>query len=128
VLHALFIAFVVVGLLLIVAGVALRWNWVRNFWFRAAHLLAIGFVVIQAWTGGVCPLTIWENDLRQLAGQETYQVGFIAHWLHKMIFYQAEPWVFNLCYTIFGGLVLATYIFARPRWPGRATESLAHPD
>jgi hypothetical protein len=32
------------------------------------------------------------------------------------MFFDAEPWVFTLCYTIFGGLVLATIIFIPPEW------------
>ena len=44
-LHVLFVAFVVVGLLLILAGRLLSWDWVRNWWFRVIHLGAIGIVV-----------------------------------------------------------------------------------
>ena len=46
-IHAAFIAFVVVGQLLILLGLALRWHWVRNFWFRIVHLVFIMFVVVQ---------------------------------------------------------------------------------
>jgi hypothetical protein len=41
VLHAGVVLFVVAGLALTLVGGALRWRWVRNFWFRAAHLAAI---------------------------------------------------------------------------------------
>ena len=33
-LHAVYVAFVVLGMAAILAGIALRWQWVRNFWFR----------------------------------------------------------------------------------------------
>ena len=59
--HALFIAFVVFGQVLILLGLLLGWRWVRNFRFRIAHLAAIGIVVVQAWIGVLCPLTILEN-------------------------------------------------------------------
>ena len=36
--HASFIAFVVLGQVLILAGRVAQWGWVRNFWFRAAHI------------------------------------------------------------------------------------------
>lgn len=124
VIHAGFIAYVVLGQLAILVGLALRQRWARNFWFRLSHLAAIGFVVVQTWLGAHCPLTIWENHLRRLAGQEPYRDGgFIANWLHWLIFFEAEPWVFNLAYTLFGALVLAVFLFAPPRWPWRTATS-----
>ncbi len=82
-IHTGFILFVVVGLLVILCGGFLRWSWVRNPWFRAAHLAAIGIVVIQAWLGIICPLTTLEMYLRDQAGDETYDGTFVAHWLRK---------------------------------------------
>ena len=114
VIHALFIAFVVFGLLLIIAGMLGNWRWTRNPWFRLIHLGAIGFVVLQSWLGMICPLTTWENDLRQLAGQQGYAGSFVQHWLHKLIFYQAEAWVFTLAYTAFGALVALAWYLAPP--------------
>jgi hypothetical protein len=56
-LHVLFVAFVIVGLVLIVVGRLMSWSWVRNWWFRVIHLVAIGIVVLQSWLGVICPLT-----------------------------------------------------------------------
>ncbi len=114
--HALFIAFVVFGLLLILLGFFLRWAWIRKLWFRLAHLLAIAIVVIQAWVGVICPITIWENQLRAKAGDVIYPGSFIQFWLHKLIFYEAEPWVFTAIYTAFGALVLAAWVICPPRF------------
>src|SRR2546425_8327969 len=60
VIHFAFVAFVILGLLAVWTGRFLRWSWVRNFWFRVAHLLAIGIVAAQALGGVICPLTTWE--------------------------------------------------------------------
>jgi hypothetical protein len=38
VLHGAYVAVVTVGFVLIVIGIAMRWGWVRTFWFRAAHI------------------------------------------------------------------------------------------
>jgi hypothetical protein len=43
VVHAAFVAFVVIGFALIIAGRVMRREWSRAFWFRAAHLVAIRF-------------------------------------------------------------------------------------
>ncbi len=118
VLHTGFIAFVLLGLIVVLIGMAKHWQWVRNFWFRVGHLAAIGYVVVQALFGLVCPLTTLENSLRVLGGQQAYaEGGFIQFWLHKLIFFDAEPWVFTVCYTAFGLLVAATMWWAPPRRP-----------
>lgn len=114
VVHALFIGFVVIGQVLIMAGLALGWAWVRWFRWRLAHLGAIAFVVAQTWLGMLCPLTILENDLRRRAGQADYGGSFIEHWLHRIIFYEAQSWVFTAAYTAFALLVAMTWLYRRP--------------
>ena len=42
VLHFLIVAFIVIGLVLILAGGMLSWRWIGNLWFRLLHLAAIG--------------------------------------------------------------------------------------
>ncbi|MDB4584535.1 DUF2784 domain-containing protein [Draconibacterium sp.] len=113
--HVLFVAFVVLGLLLVFVGRFLSWRWVRNPCFRVTHLLAIGIVVLQAWFGVICPLTIWEMELRAKAGETIYEGSFITHWLHELLYYQAPSWVFVVGYTAFGALVLASWFLVRPR-------------
>jgi uncharacterized protein DUF2784 len=118
-LHAGFIAFVVFGLLLILLGGVLHWRWVRNRWFRGAHFTAIALVVLQAWFGIVCPLTTLESHLRRQAGQPVYELGFIADHVRRLIFFEAPGWVFSLCYTAFGLLVLAGLWLVPPKWSVR---------
>ncbi|OGT05732.1 MAG: hypothetical protein A2143_11390 [Gallionellales bacterium RBG_16_57_15] len=112
--HALFVAFVVLGLVVILIGKYRRWNWVRNLWLRLIHLLAIGVVIAESWLGLVCPLTGWENRLREAAGGEVYSNPFIQHWLHEILFYDFDPWVFTVAYTAFGLLVLVAWLFVPP--------------
>lgn len=113
--HVLFVVFVVFGLVLILLGKPLNWAWIRNPWFRTIHLAAIGVVVLQSWLGMICPLTIWEMSLREQAGDAVYAGSFIANWLEKLLYYQAPAWVFVVCYTIFGALVVASWFWVKPR-------------
>lgn len=117
--HVTFVAFVIFGLFLIVCGGFRRWNWIRNPWFRMMHLGAMGVVVVQAWIGVICPLTTLEMSLRERAGDVTYRATFVAHWLQKLLYYEAPPWVFVVCYTLFGLVVVSTWFGFRPR-PFRA--------
>ena len=114
-LHVAFVAFVVLGLLLIFVGGALGWGWVRNLRFRVAHLIAIGIVVAQAWLGVICPLTTLEMALRRRAGDATYAGSFIAHWMEELLYFNAPAWVFTASYTAFGLVVLASWVWVRPR-------------
>jgi len=114
-LHVLFVAFVIVGLVLILAGKACHWAWIRNPWFRIAHLLAIGVVVVQSWFGAICPLTTLEMTLRVRAGDTVYPGSFVAHWLETILYYRAPAWVFAVCYTLFGVVVVCSWFWASPR-------------
>jgi hypothetical protein len=116
IVHVAVALFVVGGLVLIVAANVIRlrccyWmqRWVNTSAFRLLHLAAIAVVVGEAWLGIVCPLTTLEMWLRELAGQGTYSGNFIAHWLGRLLFYTAPPWVFTLVYSAFGLLVLASW-------------------
>lgn len=113
--HALFVAFVVLGLACVLVGRLRSWSWVRNPWFRSAHLAAIAVVVLQAWLGATCPLTAWEIALREKAGEAVYSGSFVAHWVESILYYRAPEWVFVLCYTLFGALVVTSWFLVRPR-------------
>lgn len=122
-LHAGVVVFVVGGFLAVVAGNLLGRRSVNAMAFRVAHLAAIGVVVLQSWLGQVCPLTVLESWLREQAGQTTYAGSFIAHWLERLLFYDAPPWVFTTVYTLFGLAVAAAWWIFPPR---RRTGREAH--
>ncbi len=113
-LHIMFVAFVVLGLLFIFTGAALSWAWIRNPIFRIVHLLAIMVVAVQAWLGVVCPLTVIEMNFRTRAGDVVYNGTFISHWLQELLYYDAPDWIFKVCYTAFGMLVIISWILIRP--------------
>ena len=114
-LHVAVVIFVGGGLLLILVGNWRRWSWVNAWWFRLVHLAAIGVVIAEAWLGVVCPLTTLEMWLRARAAGTTSGGSFIEHWLQRVLYYDAPPWVFVLAYSLFGLSVLATWWFFPPR-------------
>ena len=113
--HVLFVLFVVTGLALVILGAIRRWHWVRNPWFRLAHVAAIAVVVLQSWLGALCPLTTWEMALREHAGDAVYRGSFVAHWLERLLYYRAPAWVFTLGYTLFAVVVVTCWFRVRPR-------------
>ncbi|MDP6524919.1 MAG: DUF2784 domain-containing protein [Kiritimatiellia bacterium] len=112
--HFLFIAFVLGGQGCIVVGYFRNWHWIRSFLFRVCHILAIAVVIAQTWADKLCPLTTWENALRKTAGEPTYTETFVQHWLGRLIYYDAPAWVFTLVYSIFGAVVLLSWIWIKP--------------
>ena len=118
-LHVAIVVFIVVGLVVIVLGNVKHWRWVNVPWFRLAHLFAIAVVVAEAWSGIICPLTTFEGWLRAQAGGATYREGFVEHWLQRLLYYEAPPWVFVLGYTLFGLLVLVTWCYFPPMFKRR---------
>ncbi|MGR8930779.1 MAG: DUF2784 domain-containing protein [Gammaproteobacteria bacterium] len=76
ILHLAFILFVVLG-----AALAFRWRWTP-----LVHVPAAAWGIFIEISGGVCPLTYLENDLRHRAGQAGYSGGFIEHYLLSIIY------------------------------------------
>src|SRR3546814_17009710 len=71
-----FVMFAVAGGLL-----ASRWRWV--VWL---HLPAAAWAVMIEFAGRVCPLTPLENHFRALAGESTYDRGFVAHYILPILY------------------------------------------
>jgi hypothetical protein len=113
-LHVAVVAFVVLGEVLFLVGGWRRWHWVHWRGLRGLHLAAVVFIALQAWLGSLCPLTSWEQALRTLAGEATYQGSFVAYWLAKLLYVDAPWWVFIAAYTGFALLVLATWGLVPP--------------
>ncbi|MGH8436508.1 MAG: DUF2784 domain-containing protein [Pseudomonas sp.] len=74
--HLLFILFVLFGGLLV-----LRWH--RLAWL---HLPAVFWGAVVEFFHLICPLTPWENRLRQAAGESGYSGGFIEHYVIPLIY------------------------------------------
>jgi len=76
VVHALFIAFVLFGGLLVLRRHRLAW----------LHLPAVAWAVLLEVFGWLCPLTPLELKFRQLAGSSGYSGGFVEHYLVALIY------------------------------------------
>ena len=113
-LHVGIVIFVVGLLPLVLVGGALGWGWVRHTGLRFTHLALMLFIAAQAWLGQLCPLTVWEQDLRRMAGQASYTESFIEHWLSRLLYWDAPWWVFVAAYTVFAGLVALAWWGVRP--------------
>ena len=71
VVHAAFVAFVMLG------GLAVL-RWPRLAW---VHLPVVIWGAGIEFTGGICPLTPLENHWRRLAGEQGYTGGFVEQYV-----------------------------------------------
>ena len=110
VVHFAIVVFIVGGLILTWAGALLGWAWVRNAWFRYAHLGAIAFVALEALIGTMCPLTVWEDALRGGARPES----FIGRWVQRLLYYRAPEWVFTTLYVAWAAATALTLRLVPP--------------
>jgi hypothetical protein len=85
------------------------WRWIRNPWLRRAHLAVMAVIALIALLGQLCPLTIWEQDLRERAGQITYEGSFIGHWVGGLLYVDLPLWVFPALYAGWFFLTLWTW-------------------
>lgn len=113
-LHMGLVVFVVGLLPLVLMGGALGWRWVRWRGLRMTHLGLMAFITAQTWLGQLCPLTVWEQQLRRLAGQGGYSESFIEHWLSRLLYWEASWWMFVTAYTAFALLVAGAWWWVRP--------------
>jgi hypothetical protein len=116
--HTLYVGFVVVGQLLILIGLACRWRWVRNPWFRVLHLICIGVVALEAMGGVTCPLTNLERHLRVLSGQGAND-SLIGWFFNSILFFNWPREYFTWIHIGFGALVLGTFLLGPPRFRRR---------
>lgn len=145
-IHVLYVSVVVLSVPIILVGWIRQWSWVRNFWFRTLHLLMMTIVVVEAIFDWNCPLTTWERELR-IAGNEIivqknddgsdyinqlgerviyyskeYENDFVGRLLNYLIFFnpnKLNPNILQVCYYIFGTMILAAFILVPPCWPWR---------
>ncbi|HEX7324870.1 MAG TPA: DUF2784 family protein [Rhodanobacteraceae bacterium] len=113
--HLTIIAFNIAGCVLVPIGAWRHWRWVREFWWRLAHLLSFAVVAGQALAGRACFLTIWQADL---AGASRAP-PLIATWINHVVYWPLPLWVFAVAYVVIFLYVIALWIWVRPVW-GRA--------
>ncbi len=76
IIHLLFILFVIFGGFLV-----LKWRWIIYF-----HIPAAVWGALIEFKGWICPLTPWENQLRQAGGEAGYSGGFIEHYILPVMY------------------------------------------
>ncbi len=117
-IHLLYIGIVIGGLALVVLGTVLRWQWIRNPWFRGLHLLMIAVVALEATFDYECPLTTWEGQLRTAAGEDpeagrSFTSRLMSTVLHPEWASEEKLKIGSYAIAL---VILATFLLAPPRF------------
>ncbi|MDQ3816379.1 MAG: DUF2784 domain-containing protein [Acidobacteriota bacterium] len=115
-IHIGYVAYIIIGLALILVGLGRGWGWVRNPWFRLTHLAAILVVVLELFLKATCPLTLLEWKLRSLAGQPVTEAGFFDRLMHHVLSGWLPGSVTNSVYVVAALVISAAFVFAPPHW------------
>jgi hypothetical protein len=89
-------------LVFLVLGGFLAW---RHRWVLVPHIAAVGWAALSV-TGVNCPLTTWEDGLRQLAGEQGLPRGFIDTYLTGVVYPREDVPALQL---LVAGLVAASW-------------------
>ena len=119
ILHAMFVAFVMLGSLAVL-------HWPRAAWVHVP--VALWGAGIE-FLGGICPLTPLENHWRRLAGEQGYPGGFVEHYVVAVLYPEGLTRRVQL---VLGALVLlvnvgiyAWVLWRRLRLPGAGSSGAA---
>ncbi len=115
VMHFAWILFMLIGFIFTIAG----FFWKRFFdrWlFRTVHLFGIIYVSTLALMGKYCPLTIWENTLRQEYDPNlTYPGSFMIHYAEKLVYPDINPLIIQIPTTFIAVFSILAFIIKPPQ-------------
>ena len=98
--HFAFLLFIIFGALL---------GRRKRVW-RYLHLASMVYGVMIEVFYWHCPLTYLEQHLREKAGAESFQGGFIAHYLNEIIYINAPQWSLILAAVVVLAVNLGLYV------------------
>jgi len=121
IIHLIVVIFMIGGVLGVLIGWPLGWRWIRNPWWRCAHIAIMGYIAFNAIRGELCFLTIWEADLRRDAGQiDADDLSFIGRVFRDMLYVEVPQKTLDVIYLVVAGLVLASVLLVRPEFRSRS--------
>lgn len=117
VVHIAYFLFIVGGMVAIVGSLRRHIPWVRNPWFRIAHIAAIYIVLFEEATGFPCPLNVLQWTFREPVTGANEASSGVGGVLDYLLYHTISPLALDIMYWSFGALVLVMLLLVPPRWP-----------
>ena len=88
----------------LLAGGFLAWRWRRVIY---PHLAIGVWAILSLLMPITCPITVWENHFRALAGMPLLETGFIDHYIDGVWYPESASMVVQL---VLGAVVLGSWV------------------
>ena len=108
-LHFAVVLFNIFWLIAVPIGAWRGWKFVLSFWWRAAHLISLLIVALQAIAGNLCFLTVFQYDLGSAAGGSAEPQSLIDLIVTRAVFWPLPMWAFVVLYTV-------AFVYAAALW------------
>lgn len=114
VVHFIWILFMIIGFMLTLYG--FWWRKFFDMWLlRSIHLLGIVCVAVLGLLRMYCPLTVWENLLReQYDPTSTYPGSFIVYYIEKLVYPAVNPLLIQISTILITGITILVFIIRPP--------------
>ena len=97
--HFCIVLFISFGFFLIPVGYSFDWIWIKKRHLRLLHAGMMSFITFETLLGMACPLTILENNLRDINENQL----FVSKWMSEIIYWDFPSKFFIVLYCIFLG-------------------------
>jgi len=120
VVHLAYFVFVVGGFFCILIGARLGWKWIRNPWFRIAHLLSVFIVLVEDRLAVNCTLNVLESSLRSPGGEAAQAPAEPISVLDQLLHHTISERVLDALYWTLGPLLVLLLFLVRPKFRARS--------
>ena len=113
--HVGVVAFNLFWMAAVPIGAWARWPFVRDFWWRVAHLGSLVVVAVQAAFGRLCFLTIWQNALENQSSVRLGESSTLERLALDAIYWPLPAWAFVVLYVAALAYTAALWFLVPPR-------------
>jgi hypothetical protein len=121
--HLGVVAFNIFWMVAVPLGAWAGWTFVRNIWWRGAHVASLVVVAVQAAFGRLCFLTIWQNNLEAASGVRLGESSAFERAAMAAIYWPLPAWAFIALYIAAVLYAAALWILVPPQ-PARRLSSV----
>ena len=113
--HFGIVAFNIFWLIAIPLGACRDWRFVRNIWWRSAHMASLAVVALQALDGRLCFLTILQDDFETRAGAALQAPSLLTRLVTNAIYWPLQLSTFVVIYCVGAAFAVASWWLVPPR-------------
>jgi hypothetical protein len=112
VIHVLWVVWMVSGVVIVLLGFVRPKLWGLTI-FRITHLVGMALTAsTPIWSDGICPLTIWEYQLREGADSPR---SLLSRIFHELIYWDV-PLIYLSLLSAAAALITVVLFILRPPW------------